>query len=91
MVNTGFACSSVGEETACSVGDQVSIPGSGRSHGEGNENPFQYSCLENAMDRGALHATVHGITRVGHIHAFLQYYGKSLGQWFSQGVGKLYF
>jgi len=62
----GFACSSVGEETACSVGDQVSIPGSGRSRGEGNGNSFQYSCLEYAMDRGALHATVHGITRVGH-------------------------
>ena len=40
-----------------------SIPGSGRSSGEGNGNPFQYSCLENCMDRGAWQATVHGITK----------------------------
>ena len=43
-----------------------SIPGSGRSPGEGNVNPFQYSCLENPMDRGAQEATVHGVARVGH-------------------------
>ena len=39
------------------------IPGSGRSPGEGNGNPLQYSCLENPMDRGAWWATVHGITK----------------------------
>ena len=39
---------------------QVSIPGSGRSPGEGNGNPLQYSCLENSTDRGAWQATVHG-------------------------------
>ena len=39
------------------------IPGSGRSPGVGNGNPFQYSCLENSMDRGAWRATVHGITK----------------------------
>ena len=38
------------------------IPGSGRSPGEGNGNPLQYSCLENPMDRGAWRATVHGVT-----------------------------
>ena len=38
----------------------------GRSPGEGNDNPPQYSCLENPMDRGAWQATVHGVTRVGH-------------------------
>ena len=43
-----------------------SIPGSERSPGEGNGNPFQYSCLENPMGRGAWQATVHGVTRVGH-------------------------
>jgi len=37
------------------------IPGSGRSPGEGNDNPLQYSCLENPMDRGAWRATVHGL------------------------------
>ena len=40
--------------------DAGSIPGSGRSPGEGNGNPFQYSCLENSMDRGTWQATVHG-------------------------------
>ena len=40
-----------------------SIPGSGRSPGEGNGNPLQYSCLKNPMDRGAWQATVHGITK----------------------------
>ena len=41
-------------------------PGSGRSPGKGNGNPFQYSWLENSMDRGAWWATAHGVTRVGH-------------------------
>ena len=40
-----------------------SIPGSGRSPGEGNGNPLQYSCLENPMDKGAWHVTVHGVTK----------------------------
>jgi len=42
------------------------IPGSGRSPGERNGNPLQYSCLENPMDRGAWQATVHGVARVRH-------------------------
>ena len=49
--------------SACSVGDLGSIPGSGRSPGEGNGNPLQYSCLENPMDRGIWWATVHGVTK----------------------------
>ena len=52
--------------SACNVGDLSSIPGSGRSPGEGNGNPLQYSCLENPKDRGAWCATVHGSQRVGH-------------------------
>ena len=44
------------KESACSAGDLGSIPGSGRSPGEGNSNPLQYSCLENPMDRGAWQA-----------------------------------
>ena len=40
-----------------------SVPGLGRSPGEGNGNPLQYSCLENPMDRGAYWATVHGVAR----------------------------
>ena len=62
----GFPCSSVGKESACNVGDLGSLPGSGRSPGEGNGNPLQYSCLENPMNRGAWRATVHGVARIGH-------------------------
>ena len=45
--------SSDGKESACNAGDPGLIPGSGRSHGEGNGYPLQYSCLENSVDRGA--------------------------------------
>ena len=51
------------KEAAYSAGDLSSIPGSGRSPGEGNGNSFQYFCLENSMDRGAWWATVHGIAK----------------------------
>ena len=55
-----FLGGSDGKESACSAGDTSLIPGLGRSPGEGNGYPVQYSCLENFMDRGAQHATVHG-------------------------------
>ena len=58
----GFPCGSLGEESACNSGDPDLIPGLGRFPGEGNGNPLQYSCLENAMDRGAWRVTVHGVT-----------------------------
>ena len=58
--------SSVGQESACSTGDLGSIPGSGRSPGEGNGSPLQYSCSENPMDRGAWQVAIHGVARVGH-------------------------
>ena len=58
--------SSASKESACNAGDPASIPGLGRSPGEGNGNPLQYSCLENPMDRGAWQAIVHGVARVGH-------------------------
>ena len=48
------------------TGDASLIPGSGRSPGEGNDNPLQYSCRENPTDRGAWQATVYGVTRVRH-------------------------
>ena len=48
---------------AADVRDAGSIPGSGRSPGEGNGNPLPYSCLENPMDRGAWQATVHGVAK----------------------------
>ena len=59
----GFPHSSVGKESACNAGDLGSIPGLGRSPGEGNGNPPQYSCLENPMDRGAWQAIVHDIAK----------------------------
>ena len=51
------------KESACNTEDLGSIPGSGISPREGNENPLQYSCLRNPMDRGAWLATVHGIKK----------------------------
>ena len=59
----GFPDGSDGKESAYNAGKPGSIPGSGRSPGEGNGYPFQYSCLENPMDRGAWWATVHGVTK----------------------------
>ena len=49
--------------SACNAGDLGSIPELGRTLGEGNGNPLQYSCLENPMDRGAWWATVHGVAK----------------------------
>ena len=59
----GFPHSSVGKESAYSAGDLSSIPGSGKSPGEGIGNPLQCSCLENFMDRKAWKTTVHGISK----------------------------
>ena len=58
-----FTDTADGKESACNAGDLGSIPGLGRSFGEGNGNPLQYSCLENSMDRGAWRATIHGVTK----------------------------
>ena len=49
----GFPAGSDGKASAYNAGDPGSLPGLGRSPGEGNGNPFQYSCLENPMDEGA--------------------------------------
>ena len=53
LTSRDFPGGSDSKESSCSVGDPGSIPGLGRSAGEGNGNPLQYSCLENSMDRGA--------------------------------------
>ena len=53
MLNMGFPGSSEVKASACNEGDLGLIPGLGRSPGEGNGNPLQYSCLENPMDGGA--------------------------------------
>ena len=60
---TGFPDGLDGEESTCNAEDQGSISGSGRSSGEGNGNPLQYSCLENSKDREAWQATVHGLIK----------------------------
>ena len=56
-----FPGGSDGKESASNAGDPSSIPGLGRSPGEGNSNALQYSCLGNPMDRGAWRVTVHGV------------------------------
>ena len=64
MVYWAFPGGSEGNESACNVLEDLSlIPGLGRSLGEGNGYPFQYSCLENSMDRGAWTATFHGVPK----------------------------
>ena len=59
----GFPGGSDGKVSAHNVGDLDSVPGSGRSPREGNDNPLQYSYLENSMEGGAWWATVHGVAK----------------------------
>ena len=59
----GFPGGSDVKESACSAGDLALISGLGRSPGEGNGYPLQYSCLENSMDRGAWQAAVQGVSK----------------------------
>ena len=63
VVSWGFPGGSDSKEYACNAGDLGSIPGSGRSPGEGNSNPLQNSSLENSMGRGAWQATIRGVKR----------------------------
>ena len=65
FVTKGFPGGSNGKESSCNAGDLGLIPGLGRCPKEGNGYPLQYSCLENAMDRGAWQATVCGVTKSG--------------------------
>ena len=62
LLKVGFPGGSVGKEHTCNAGDAYSVSGWGRSPGEGNVNPLQYSCLGNPMDRGVWQATAHGVT-----------------------------
>ena len=59
----GFSGSSAVKASACNAGDPGSIPGLGRTPGEGNGNPLQYSCLENPVDGKAWWATVHQVAK----------------------------
>jgi len=65
-ISLGFPGGLVVKNPPANAGDMNSIPGSGRSPGEENCNPFQYSCLGNPMDKGAWQATVRTWKRIGH-------------------------
>ena len=83
---------SLGKESTCNIGDPGSIPGLGRSPGEGNGNPFQHSCLENSMGRGDWQAIVHGVASVilsklwiSHMYCSLHSSSPNLGSFFLLG------
>ena len=63
LCGVGAPGGSVGKESACNAGDLGLVPGSGRSSGEENGYPLQFSCLESSMDGGAWRATVHGVAK----------------------------
>ena len=63
MTSKDFPGGSDGKASSYNAEDLGSIPGLGRSPGEGNGNPLQYFCLENPTDRGAWQATVHGVAK----------------------------
>ena len=65
-IKSGFPSSSDGKASACNAGDLGSIPGSGRSPGEGNGNPLQRSCLEDPIDEEPDRLQSMGSQRVGH-------------------------
>ena len=69
-----FPGSSDSKASVYNVGDPGLIPGSGRSPGEGNGNPLQYSCLENPMGGGAWWATVHGVTEESDMPEWLYFH-----------------
>ena len=78
-----FPGGSDSKASACYVGDPGSIAGWGRSHGEGNGNPLQYSCLENSMDGRAWEATVYGAAKS---RTRLSYFTLSLSQKYSNDL-----
>ena len=73
-VYTGFPRGSEVKASACNAGDLGSIPGLGRSPGEGNGNPLQYSCLENPIDGGTWWATVHRVVMKAKFFIYRKFY-----------------
>ena len=85
----GFPGGPDSKESAYNTGDLASVPWLGKSPGEGNGNPLQYSCLENPMDRGAWRASVHGVTKSRTwlcvpLSLFHQCWNSSWPQWFCE-------
>ena len=88
----GASYSSDGEESTCNAGDPSSIPGWGRSSGEKNGNPLQYSSPENSMDRGARQAVVHRATKnQTQLSNWMRIYIHTLSLGFPWVVLKLYY
>ena len=90
----GFPSGSDGKTSVCNAGDPGSIPGLGRSPGEGNGSPLQYSCLENSMDRGAWGAAVYRVAQSRtwlkrlSTHSWLLEDGSR--SWLQKGTGKFW-
>ena len=87
----GFSCGSAGKECACNAGDPSWIPGLGRSRGEGNSYPLQYSCLENSMDCVVHGVTESDMTRGFHFHFLLHWQADSLPLSHQEAKGYLMF
>ena len=81
--NLGLPSCFSGKESTCNTGDVVLIPRLGRSPGEGNGNPHEYSCLANPMDRGVWQATIHGVKKELDMTSWLNNSNNNLDSQFS--------
>ena len=87
----GFPGDSEVKAFSCNAGDLGSIPGLGRFPGEGNDDPLQYSCLENPMDRGAWWVIPHGVAKsLTRLNDSLSFFSFSFANTFSQSEGYLF-
>ena len=81
MKNIHIPRGSDGREPTCNAGDPALIPGLGRPSGERNDNPLQYSCLENSMDSGAWQATAHVVAELDTTEQLMYCYVMYLDTW----------